>query len=171
VSAYLITGRGGSGKSAIFEELKSRGLTAFDADHVPGLCKTIDRATGRAIEVDWSGYVDFSKIAWDWDGPILDRLIANHNPLYLCGSASNQFDFHDRFTKVFVLDLDPQTHRERLKSRASEYGKHPQMQSHLLKEQQRFVAEALSAGASRVDATLPLAKVLDTILELTDDNQ
>jgi broad-specificity NMP kinase len=167
MNAFLITGRGGSGKTTICAELKRRGLPAFDADRVPGLAAAFDRNTGKPTTVDWSGYVDYSKFAWDWDDAVLQHLITEHPTLYLCGSASNQFNFHPLFTMVFVLQLDLSTHRDRLRHRESDYGRHPDMEAHLLQEQQSFAAEAIRRGGIPLDATLPLPKLVDEILRLT----
>jgi hypothetical protein len=168
VSAYLITGRGGSGKSAIREELVRRGLPAFDADRVPDLCHTIDRVTRRETKVDWSGYVDYSKVAWDWDETVLRDFLTKHDQLYLCGSASNQLPFHKLFNKVFTLQLDSNTHRGRLRSRDSVYGKHPDMEKDLVNEQQLFTRLAIAQGAIAIDASQPLTKLVDEILRVNE---
>lgn len=162
---YLITGRGGTGKSTICLELKRRGYPAFDADKVTGLCRWEDRKTGEPIEVDPSVYIDFTKIAWAWQDVVLQKLFYSHPDLILCGSASNQEDYYSRFNGIFVLTLDKQTHDFRLRSRDREYGKHPKMRNQLVERQQIFAKNLISEnGAIAVDATQSIEKVADDIL-------
>lgn len=162
--AYLITGRGGSGKSTVFLELKRRGIAAFDGDAVPNLARWEDIATGQPVTVNNAGDIDFSKVGWVWDtGHLLD-LLQTHDELFLCGSASNQLDHHDKFDKVFVLTLDEDTHDYRLRTRKSDYGKHPNTRKHIIRSHQRFVQHSLQRGAIPIDATQPIEKMVDSIL-------
>jgi hypothetical protein len=49
----------------------------------------------------------------------LDELIAAAGPamLYLCGGADNQLELADRFTRVFLLEIDEPTMLARLETR------------------------------------------------------
>src|SRR6476646_1056381 len=108
MSIYLVTARGGVGKSAVAEMLSGKGVAAFDADDIDGLCRWEDARTGQPVEVDYSGFVDYAKVSWNWQAPILHRFFAAHmddDPLILCGSASNQSDFYPYFEKIFVLTI------------------------------------------------------------------
>ena len=55
---YLVTGRGGAGKSTVAEELKRRGYAAFDGDDLPGLSRSEDAVTGEPVKIDYSKYFD-----------------------------------------------------------------------------------------------------------------
>ncbi len=168
---YLITGRGGSGKSTICRELNRRGLPAFDADNVPGLCRWEDRQSGEPIAVDPADYIDFKIVAWAWQDAVLRQLLETHNDLILCGSSSNQDDYHHIFDAVFVLTLDPHTHDRRLRTRDFEYGKHPALRRELVVHHQLFANRMIAAGALGIDVTQPPEKVADEILshcEFTD---
>ena len=121
--AYLITGRAGSGKSTVCLELRRRSQQAFDADDVPGLAHWIDRQTGQITEVDHSRYVDYQKVGWDWDAAVMNSFLSHRPSSFLCGSASNQLLFHDRFRQVFMLGLGPDEHRKRLETRENHSGK------------------------------------------------
>src|SRR5436190_1855713 len=111
---YLITGRAGSGKSAVNKELQARGYNSLDADKVPGLARWEDTPTGRPVQIDPTQYVDYSKVDWNWQEAILKGLLTADRPFFLCGSASNELEFHHLFDKVFVLTLDPKTQTLRL---------------------------------------------------------
>jgi broad-specificity NMP kinase len=167
---YLVTGRGGSGKSTVAEELQRRGYTAFDGDDLPGLSRSEDAVTGEPVIIDYSKYFDPSKTAWNWQVPVLEEFLAAHtgNTAFLCGSASNELDFHRRFDKVFVLTLHPDTHAERLRTRASEYGKEPRVAANILAEQPVFVEQAAALGAITIDADGTLQQTVDSILRHVD---
>lgn len=166
--AYLITGCGGSGKSTIAQRLEKRGYTSLDSDEIPGLARAEDLVTGLPIDVDWSGFVDYSKIGWNWQSSILDEVLATDVDLFLCGSASNQLSFHNRFSTIFALVLDPQTHEHRLRHRESNYGKDPRMMQELLTMQQAFTEEVLQLGAIGINAMQPVDKIIDEILQHVD---
>lgn len=165
---YLITGRGGTGKSSVCAMLESRGYNAIDSDTVLGLARSEDK-NGKPINIDWSHYVDYDTVAFNWRPVILRRLLTVNQNVFLCGSASNQLEFHDLFDRVFVLTLTPETHRNRLQHRDSEYGKDLAMQVYLLEEQQRFVRQALTVGAIAINAEGTIEQTTDAILERIDD--
>ena len=166
MAVYLVTGRGGTGKSTVAEELVRRGYTAFDGDEIPGLAQSEDLKTGKKITVDYGGFVDYTKIGWNWQPDVLKEFLKRkEDPLFLCGSASNQLKYHELFDKVFVLTLDPATHMERLQTRKSNYGKHPAMQRVIITEQAIFAADAEALGAISIDASQPVSKIADDILK------
>ena len=165
---YLITGRGGTGKSSVCAMLESRDYNAVDSDTVLGLARSEDK-NGKPINIDWSHFVDYETVAFNWQPAVLRRLLTVNQNVFLCGSASNQLEFHDLFDKVFVLTLTPETHRNRLQHRDSEYGKDPTMQAYLLEEQQRFVRQALTIGAIAINTEGTIEQTADAILEQIDD--
>ena len=165
MAAYLITGRGGSGKSTICNALQARGYPAYDGDSIPHLSRWEDAHTGKPVSVDTAGFIDYSRVSWNWNGTVLQDFLAQHDPVFLCGSASNQLTFHALFNKVFVLDIDEATHARRLRARESDYGKHPAMEQSLIARHQAFVQEAVRAGALAVNAAQPLDNTVDEILE------
>jgi broad-specificity NMP kinase len=165
--AYLITSRGGVGKSAVCQELQTRGFAAFDGDTIPGLARWEDHHTKAPITVDASGFVDYSRVDWNWQTIVMERFVAEHSGsglLFLCGSASNQELFYPCFKKVFVLTIDPETHKKRLANRESDYGKDPAMQRALVADQQRFAAETIASGGIAIHAGSPLPEIVDEIL-------
>jgi gluconate kinase len=164
VGKYLITGRGGTGKSTIALELKRHGYRAFDGDSVPGLARWEDRKTGQALAIDPAGYINFEQVAWAWNAETLTRLLATHDDLFLCGSSSNQSDYYSLFDAIFVLVLDAETHDFRLRTRARDFGKHPNLRRKIVAGHQKFAEELVATGAIPIDATQPLEKVIATIL-------
>lgn len=164
--AYLVTGRAGSGKSTICLALKQRGYEAYDADAVPGLSDWIDRQTGRPTVIDHTKYVDYRRVGWDWNDTVLKQFLSAHPQALLCGSASNQLDFYALFERVFILELDPLTHRHRLENRrTSDYAKDPQQIREILSEQAQLVEQSLAQGATSLDARQPLRNVVDDLVK------
>jgi broad-specificity NMP kinase len=161
---YLITGRGGTGKSTICLELQRRGVHAFDADKVPGLCRWENRQSGEPININPAGYIDFKKVAWAWQDKVLRQLLANASNLIICGSSSNQENYYPSFDKIFVLVIDPDTHDLRLRTRDFDYGKHPKLRRELVESHQNFAEKMLDQGAIPINVNQSLEKAVNDIL-------
>ena len=164
--AYLITGRAGSGKSTVCLELKRRGYEAYDTDKVSGLANWINLKTDRITEVDYTKYVDYQRIGWNWSEPVVQAFLRVHPAAFLCGSASNQLLFHSHFDRVFVLDVDDSTHRERLRTRSSSYAKDPRQIREILDEQRTLVKQSVKLGAIQINTAQSVPKVVNKILSL-----
>ncbi len=114
VSAVQITGCSGAGKSTIAGVLARRGLAAIDADDDPRLARMVDAAGNVVEEADEPDEPDFAWLArhsWAWDPVRLDELIRAAAPatLYVCGGADNELELADRFSRVFLLEIDEPT--------------------------------------------------------------
>jgi hypothetical protein len=143
--------------------LFERGYNSFDSDEIPGLARAED-LSGKPTDVDWSKFVDYSAISFNWQGQVLRAFLTDHPDIFICGSASNQLDFHSLFDSVFVLVVDKATHKQHLTDRVSEYGKDPAMLAYLLDEQQAFTEQALRLGAIAIDATHTPEQTTDEII-------
>ena len=120
MSAVIITGCSGAGKSTIAAALARRGLAAIDADDDPLLARTVD-AAGNVVEEEQAA-PDFAWLArhsWAWNPARLDKLIRAVAPatLYVCGGAANELELADRFTRVFLLEIDEPTMLARIDAR------------------------------------------------------
>jgi len=165
---YLITGRGGSGKSTIGNVLYAKGYNVFDSDESPGFVRSEDKL-GNPITVDWSTHVDYSQVAFNWQDMAVHNFFAENDNFFLCGSASNQLKYHHLFDKVFVLSLTHDKHEQNLKRRSSDYGKDTKMRAYLLEEQPAFVEAAVKLGAVVLDANLIVEQTVDQLLGQIDD--
>ena len=167
MARYLITGRSGTGKSTINIELVKRGLTSFDGDAiVPKMARWIDRQSGLPVKVDYTQTIDPQYFSWNWDKAIFNELLNDNSELFLCGSADNQHLFYARFDKVFALALEPVLQHQRITSRtAHNYGKQPGMLELIVKEQKRFMQQAVEYGATVIDASQPPEMIVNQILE------
>src|SRR5580700_8594564 len=120
MSAVQITGCSGAGKTDIAAVLARRGLAAIDTDDVPFLARFVD-AAGNVVaeEPDEPDFAWLSRHGWALNPARLDELIRAAAPstLYVCGGADNELELADRFTQVFLLEIDEPTMLARLDAR------------------------------------------------------
>jgi adenylate kinase family enzyme len=171
MSAVLITGMSGAGKSTIAEVLARRGLTSIDADNDPLLARSVD-CDGNVVE-DMS-VPDFAWLArhsWEWDPARLDELIRAAAPatLYVCGGADNELEMVDRFTAVFLLELDEPTMLARLDapSRDNDWGRIGDTREYLRRKLPVIQDRLRASGAIPIDARQPVGHVVEAILART----
>jgi hypothetical protein len=168
MSAVLITGMSGAGKSTIAGVLARRGLAAVDADDDPLLARSVD-LEGNVVE-DLSD-PDFAWLArhnWAWDPARLDEVIRAAAPatLYVCGGAENELELADRFTQVFLLELDEATMLARLDApgRDNEWGRIGDTREYLRRRLPVVQGRLRAFGAITIDARQPLDQVVDAII-------
>lgn len=171
MSAVLITGMSGAGKSTIAEVLARRGLASLDADGDPFLARSVD-LDGNVVEDE--AIPDFAWLArhhWAWDPSRLDELIRAAAPatLYVCGGAENELELVGRFTQVFLLELDEPTMLARLDapSRDNDWGRIGDTREYLRRRLPVVQGRLRASGATPIDARQPLAQVVDAILSHT----
>ena len=122
MSAVQITGCSGAGKTTIAAVLARRGLAAIDADDDPLLARSVDAAGNVVEEPEEPAEPDFAWLArhsWAWNPARLDELIQAAAPatLYVCGGADNEHELAERFTQVFLLEIDEPTMLARIDAR------------------------------------------------------
>ena len=171
MSAVLITGMSGAGKSTIAQVLARRGLASLDADGDPLLARSVD-CDGNVVEDP--SVPDFAWLArhsWAWDPARLDVLIRTAAPatLYVCGGAANELELADRFTQMFLLAMDEPTMLARLDapSRDNEWGRIGDTREHLRRRRPGHQDRLRAFGAIPIDARQPLDQVVDAILSYT----
>jgi guanylate kinase len=113
----FITASSGVGKSAVTEELVSRGETAFDADNrALNLARLEVRETGEPIE--WpQGYVDWHYYSWNANEDRLKELLNSDETVFLSGFLGNQEKLYHYFDKLIALTITPEEHERRLRAR------------------------------------------------------
>jgi hypothetical protein len=170
MSAVLITGMSGAGKSTVAEVLARRGLASLDADNDPLLARSVD-LDGNVVEDD--SVPDFAWLArhnWAWNPARLDELIrATPATLYVCGGAENELELAGRFTQVFLLEMDEPTMLARLDapSRDNDWGRIGDTREYLRRRLPEIQDRLRAFGATRIDARQPLDQVVDAILSHT----
>ena len=168
----MITGCSGAGKTTIAPVLARRGLASIDADDDPLLARSVDLA-GHVV-VEEQAEPDFawlSRHSWAWNPARLDALIRAVAPatLYVCGGADNELELADRFTLVFLLEIDEPTMLARLDARRDyhDWGRIGDTREYLRRRLPKIQARLRAFGAIPIDARQPLDQVVDAILSHT----
>ncbi len=169
MSAVQIAGCSGAGKSTVAAVLARRGLAALDADNDPLLARFVDPAGAvvakepAAPDLAW-----LARHSWAWDPARLDELIKAAAPatLYVCGGADNQHEVADRFTQVFLLEIDEPTMLARLDARRDyhDWGHIGDTREYLCRKLPALQGRLRASGAIPVDARQPPGQVVDAIL-------
>jgi gluconate kinase len=172
MSAVQIAGCSAAGKTTIAAVLARRGLAAIDADDDPVLARMVDCA-GNVV-VDEPAAPDLAWLArhsWAWDPARLDELIAAAAPaaLYVCGGADNELELADRFTHVFLLEIDEPTMLARLDARRDyhDWGRIGDTREYLRRKLPELQGRLRASGAIPIDARQPPSHVVDAILSRT----
>jgi AAA domain len=171
MSAVMITGCSGAGKTTIAPVLARRGLASIDADDDPLLARSVDAAGNVAVEEPAEpDFAWLSRHSWAWDPARLDVLIRAAAPatLYICGGADNELELADRFTHVFLLEIDEPTMLARIDARqGNDWGRIGDTREYLRRFLPGYQARLLAFGAIPIDARQPLDQVVDAILSHT----
>ncbi|GAK73499.1 hypothetical protein RRU01S_44_00180 [Agrobacterium rubi TR3 = NBRC 13261] len=170
IKNYLIEGVSGAGKTSVAMELQRRGYHVLHGDRE--LAYKGDPITGEPIDLSVfknnSLDLAFGHRHHIWDVGKVERAIEDksHSTAFFCGGSRNFSRFIHLFSAVFVLDIDGETLRKRLRVRPEdEFGGKP--------EEQEFVLQLLASkkdiphNAIVIDATVPLSDVVDDILSLS----
>jgi hypothetical protein len=164
---YLIEGVSGAGKTAVAEELQRRGYHVVHGDRE--LAYVGDPETGEPLDGPPRESVT-DRLAWGhehWIWPVdkVKSLIADHcHPIsFFCGGSRDFLHFIDLFDAVFVLDVDLDTLNRRLAGRPEdEFGGRPSERELIARV--HATKEDNPKNAVSIDATAPIARVVDEIL-------
>jgi adenylate kinase family enzyme len=167
VRNFLIEGVSGTGKTTVAEELERRGYHVIHGDRT--LAYVGDPATGEPLDGPPEGS-EAETIAWGnkhWIWPLdkVRSLIADRRNAisFFCGGSRNSHHFIDLFDEVFVLEVDLDTLNRRLAQRPDdEFGGRPVERA--LIARLHATKEDLPKTAVSIDATRPVARVVDEIL-------
>ena len=168
MSAVQITGCSGAGKTTIAAELARQGLACIDADEDALLARSVDAAGHVVEEPEAPDLAWLARHYWAWDPARLDELIAAAAPatLYVCGGAANELELADRFTQVFLLEIDEPTMLARLDARRDDHdwGHIGDTREYLRRKLPELQDRLRAAGAIPIDARQPVDRVVDAIL-------
>jgi adenylate kinase family enzyme len=164
---YLIEGVSGAGKTAVATELQRRGYQAIHGDR--DLAYRGDPSTGLPMapqsETPTTLWLSEHHI---WDVEKVEAHIANRDQAvtFFCGGSRNFPKFIDLFDAVFVLDVDLDTMNRRIDQRVAldptDFGATPEERDLIA---QLFATKTdLPKTAISIDATAPIARVVDDIL-------
>ena len=154
---YLIEGVSGTGKTSVCHELRRRGYYALNGDRE--LAYQGDPKTGKPVD----GFAHEHHI---WNVDKVRALVADHShaATFFCGGSRNFSSFIDVFDRIFVLEVDVDTLTRRLEQRPEdEWGGRPAERQFALRL--HATKEDIPKDGIVIDATAPLERVVDEILE------
>jgi adenylate kinase family enzyme len=169
---YLIEGVSGTGKTAVAEELQRRGYHVLHGDRE--LKYRGDPKTGEPLS-EPAHKSEMDKAVWQqehllWDVDKVKSVIADHSISisFFCGGSRNFHRFIDLLDGVFILEVDDldTLHRrldERVARDPTDWGGKPEERE--LVERSHRTKEDLPKGGVVIDATAPIERVVDEILE------
>jgi hypothetical protein len=174
VRNYLIEGVSGAGKTAVATELQRRGYQAIHGDRE--LAYRGDPETGLPV----APATDMPTALWMsehqiWDVEKVRAYVDNHDEAvtFFCGGCRNLSKFIDLFDGVFVLDVDLDTMNRRIDERVArdptDFGGRPDERELIA---QLFATKAdIPRNAMSIDATAPIARVVDDILSTCGETE
>jgi thymidylate kinase len=161
---YLIEGVSGAGKTAVCTELQRRGYQAIHGDRE--LRHRGDSETGTLAEDRAHSPL--------WDVAKVKAFIANKDEAvtFFCGGSRNFAEFIDLLDGVFILNVDLDTCLWRIDERVArdptDWGATPAEREIIRRLHQ--TNEDIPQDGIIIDATAPLARVVDEILRLSETN-
>lgn len=166
-----VTGVPGAGKSAVRSELRRRGCIALGTDE-DGLGAFFSQ---DGDEVSPNDAVDSAEWRRDHVWRLVPERLAEiaeqqgSGRIFVCGSVANEGEVWHYFALVIGLIIDEPTLRSRLMSRVgNNWGKSDDELALALGWNAIYATEADTWGIVSVDATAPLAIVVDRIIALAD---
>jgi hypothetical protein len=164
---YLIDGVSGAGKTAVCAELRRRGYQAIDGDRE--LAYQGDPDTGHPTDgLTHEHSATFISEHHMWDVEKVQALVANQEEAvtFFCGGSKNSSPYSAVFDGVFVLAVDLNTSLRRIAERVAldptDWGATPEERE--ITVRMYHTQAALPHNGIIIDATAPLARVVDEIL-------
>ncbi len=160
---YLIEGVSGAGKTSVCKELQRRGYYAINGDNE--LAYQGDPETGKPTD----GVTHEHHI---WHVDKVKGLVANQDEAvtFFCGGSRNFSKFIDLFDGVFVLEVDLDTLNRRLDERPEDEWGGRKTERELIARLHR-TKEDIPKNGIIIDATAPIARVVDEILRQSEANR
>ena len=156
VRNYLIEGRSGTGKTTVCDELQRRGYQAIHGDRELRAHPRTDEFTENRLPPIWN----VARVK---------ALIANHDEAvtFFCGGCRNSSKFIDLLDGVFVLEVDDlDTVMRRIDKRVlvdpGDWGGRQEEREIIMRL--HHTKEAVPQNGISIDATAPIAQVVDSIL-------
>jgi dephospho-CoA kinase len=152
VTAVLITGMSGVGKSTALGALARRGFGAVDTD-----------------DGDWIHIVDGEPL---WREPLMFELLRRprDRPLFVQGTVVNQGVFYSRFDAVVLLTAPPAVIFHRLATRTgNDFGKTAAERASIARDIAETEPLLRAAATHEIDTTQAVHQVVDALVTIATD--
>ena len=159
VRNFLIEGVSCTGKTSVCRELQERGYHAINGDRE--LAYQGDPATGRPTDTR-----SHDNHIWDVEKVRAIAARQDEEVAFFCGGSRNFPTFIDVFDAVFVLEIDRDTLDRRLGERPEDEFGGKRVERELVRRLHHR-KEGVPGDGIRIDATAPLAHVVDEIVRRT----
>jgi dephospho-CoA kinase len=149
VTAILVTGMSGVGKSTALVELARRGFDTMDTD-----------------DGDWIREVDGEPL---WREPLIDELLSRPRsaPLFVQGTVANQGRFYHRFDAVVLLSAPAEVILERLRTRSTNpFGKSAEDRARVMRDLADIEPLLRASATHEFDTTQPLSDIVDSLIAI-----
>ena len=162
IKNYAIDGVSCAGKTTVCDELQRRGYHAIHGDRE--LAYWGNLKTGEPVD----GSADEQR-TWMWNLEKVSALVADqtHAATFFCGGSRNADRFIDVWDGVFVLEIDLDTLNRRLAARPADAWGGTAQEGESFARFQHATKEGLPTNAISIDATAPLSRIVDIILEMS----
>ncbi len=175
MALIYITGISGSGKSTIAQELKKRRYEAIDADN-DGYNQWHNNETNEIVPSPGDKIVHtpewLATHGWVTSIEKVTKLAerAKNKTIFFCSTAGHEKELWALYSRVICLVIDENTLKHRVATRDSNtFGKKKHELDAILKWLPGKEENYRKFGATIVDATQPLNKVVDEIIKLASD--
>jgi len=150
MSAVLVTGMSGVGKSAVLAELARRGHRVVDTD-----------------EGDWFDPASPQEPLWRHDSMMELLTGTDDESLFVAGTVANQGRFYHHFSAIVLLHAPLEVMLERISTRDNnDFGKTDVQRQKIIEDTEQVVP-LLRAGATvEIDTRRPLTDVADRLEEI-----
>jgi dephospho-CoA kinase len=152
VSAVLVTGMSGTGKSSALAELARRGYRVVDTDYGEWT-EDVPSADGRDTERLWRE-------------DRIDELLGRDDGgvLFISGCVANQGTFYPRFGAVVLLSAPADLILERVAARdTNEYGKTDEQRALIVDDLATVEPLLRKRATAEIDTRAPLQEVVDEL--------
>jgi dephospho-CoA kinase len=149
MTAVLVTGMSGAGKSTVLAALALRGFETVDTD---------DR--------DWIEHVDGEPL---WREDRIDALLARprRGPVFIQGTVANQGRFYHRFHAVVLLSAPKEVLFERIRTRTTNpFGKAAEERTQIANDIAEVEPLLRAAATHELDTTRPLGETADALVAI-----